>query len=87
MAVEEINAKGGVSGRQLRIVEFDDQFAAAKGVEAYQWLAGAQHVVAVVGYTGAGAFAAMEQLPRYSVPSSARASGPTVSPTWSARIR
>jgi branched-chain amino acid transport system substrate-binding protein len=68
MAVAEINAAGGVNGRPLRIVEFDDQFAAAKAVEGYQWLAGAQHVVAVVGFAGSGVFAAMEQQARYGVP-------------------
>ena len=68
MAVAEINAAGGVKGRQFRVVEFDDQFAAAKAVEGYQWLAGAKHVSAVVGFAGSGVFAAMEQLPRYGVP-------------------
>ena len=68
MAVAEINAAGGAKGRPLRVVEFDDQFAAAKAVEGYQWLAGSQHVAAVVGFAGSGVFAAMEQLARYGVP-------------------
>jgi branched-chain amino acid transport system substrate-binding protein len=68
MAVAEINAAGGVKGRQLRVVEFDDQFTAAKAVEGYQWLAGSQHVSAVVGFAGSGVFAAMEQLSRFGVP-------------------
>ena len=68
MAVREINASGGVNGRQLRIVEFDDQFAAAKDVEGYQWLAGSQKVAAVVGFAGGGVFAAMEQQAKFGVP-------------------
>lgn len=68
MAVAEINAAGGVNGRPLRIVEFDDQFSSPKAVEGYQWLAGSQHVAAVVGFAGSGVFAAMEQQARYGVP-------------------
>ena len=68
MAVAEINGAGGVNGRQLKVVEFNDEFSSAKAVEGYQYLAGSQRAVVVIGFAGTGVFAAMEQLSRYNVP-------------------
>jgi branched-chain amino acid transport system substrate-binding protein len=68
MAVDEINAAGGVGGRRLEIIEINDEFSPAKAVLAYQSLAGQQGVVAVVGFAGSGIFPVMEQLSRYGVP-------------------
>ncbi len=68
MAVAEINAKGGVRGRKIEVVEIDDEFSQDKAVRAYQTLAGSDHVVAVIGVAGSGIFPIMEQLSRYQVP-------------------
>ncbi|HWS70852.1 MAG TPA: ABC transporter substrate-binding protein, partial [Thermoanaerobaculia bacterium] len=68
MAVAEINAAGGVSGRKLEVVAVDDEFSQDKAVRAYQTLAGSDHVVAVIGVAGSGIFPIMEQLSRYRVP-------------------
>jgi branched-chain amino acid transport system substrate-binding protein len=68
MAVDEINAAGGVGGRQLEILEINDEFSPAKAVLAYQSLAGQQGAVAVIGFAGSGIFPVMEQLSRYGVP-------------------
>jgi branched-chain amino acid transport system substrate-binding protein len=68
MAVSEINASGGVGGRHLKVVEIDDQFSSEKATLAYQRLAGAEGVAAVIGLAGSGIFPVMEQLSRYGVP-------------------
>jgi branched-chain amino acid transport system substrate-binding protein len=68
MAVAEINASGGVRGRNLEIVAIDDEFSQDKAVRAYQTLAGSDHVVAVIGVAGSGIFPILEQLGRYRVP-------------------
>ena len=68
MAVEEINAAGGVAGRPLEIVEVDTEYSAEKALLGYQRLAGRDKVVAVFGVAGDGIFPIMEQLQRYRVP-------------------
>ncbi len=68
LAVEEINAAGGVSGRPLKVVEVNDEFSPAKATLAYQRLAGQDHAVAVLGFAGSDVFPVMEQLSRYGVP-------------------
>jgi branched-chain amino acid transport system substrate-binding protein len=68
LAVEEINAAGGVSGRPLKVVEVNDEFSPAKATLAYQSLAGQQHAVVVLGFAGSDIFPVMEQLSRYGVP-------------------
>lgn len=68
MAVEEINAAGGVDGRPLQVVEINDEYSAEKTVRGYQRLAGRDGVVAVLGVAGDGIFPIMEQLARYKVP-------------------
>jgi branched-chain amino acid transport system substrate-binding protein len=69
MAVAEINKAGGVGGRQLQVIEVNDEFSPQKATLAYQSLAGQDHVAAVVGFAGSGGiFQVMEQLSRYNVP-------------------
>lgn len=68
LAVEEINAAGGVAGRPLQVVEINDEYSAEKTVRGYQRLAGRDGVVAVLGVAGDGIFPIMEQLARYKVP-------------------
>jgi branched-chain amino acid transport system substrate-binding protein len=68
MAVEEINAAGGVNGHPLEVVEINDEYSAEKTVRGYQRLAGRDGVVAVLGVAGDGIFPIMEQLERYKIP-------------------
>jgi|ERR1700677_1374630 branched-chain amino acid transport system substrate-binding protein len=49
VAVEAINAKGGVRGRKLEVVIRDDEFDPVKTVTAYRDLIERQDVVALVG--------------------------------------
>jgi branched-chain amino acid transport system substrate-binding protein len=48
MAAEEINKAGGVNGRMIEIVDYDDHNSAAEGVRAFQRLAQQDKVVAVI---------------------------------------
>ncbi|WP_370663892.1 ABC transporter substrate-binding protein [Massilia forsythiae] len=50
LAVAEINTKGGVLGRQLQIVERDDEAKPERGVQIAQELINKEKVVATVGY-------------------------------------
>ncbi|MDR7438571.1 MAG: ABC transporter substrate-binding protein [Armatimonadota bacterium] len=50
LAVEEINAKGGVLGRPLQLITRDDKSSGEEGVKAFRELAG-MGVVAVVGHS------------------------------------
>jgi branched-chain amino acid transport system substrate-binding protein len=68
MAVEEINAAGGVGGQRLAAIEINDEYSPEKAVSGYQRLAGREGVVAVLGVAGDGIFPIMEQLERYRVP-------------------
>jgi branched-chain amino acid transport system substrate-binding protein len=68
MAVAEINQAGGVNGRQLEVVEIDDEYSSEKATQAYQRLAGRDQVAAVIGVASDGIFPIMEQLARYRVP-------------------
>jgi branched-chain amino acid transport system substrate-binding protein len=54
LAVAEINAKGGVLGRQLQIVERDDEAKNERGVQIAQELINKEKVVATVGYINTG---------------------------------
>ena len=68
MAVEEVNAGGGVDGRRLEVVEINDEYSPEKTVRGYQRLAGREGVAAVIGVAGDGIFPIMEQLERYKIP-------------------
>ena len=49
MAVADINANGGVNGRQLELHKYDDHFQAADAVRAFQRAVQEDHVVAMTG--------------------------------------
>jgi branched-chain amino acid transport system substrate-binding protein len=48
MAAEDINAKGGVDGRKIEIVTYDDHSSAAEGVRAFQRAVSQDKVHAVI---------------------------------------
>jgi branched-chain amino acid transport system substrate-binding protein len=54
LATAEINAKGGVLGRQLQLVERDDEAKPERGVQIAQELINKEKVVATVGYINTG---------------------------------
>ena len=54
LAVAEINAKGGVLGRQIQLVERDDEAKNERGVQIAQELINKEHVAATVGYINTG---------------------------------
>jgi branched-chain amino acid transport system substrate-binding protein len=54
MAVDEINAAGGVDGRKLRIEWGDDEGSESKAIEVAQRLRANAEVVAVVGHMNSG---------------------------------
>ena len=54
LAVAEINAHGGVLGRQLQLVERDDEAKNERGVQIAQELINKEHVVATVGFINTG---------------------------------
>jgi branched-chain amino acid transport system substrate-binding protein len=68
MAVDEINAAGGIDGRHFEVIEINTEYSPKKAVRGYQRLAGQDRVVAVLGVAGDGIFPIMEQLHRYKVP-------------------
>ena len=58
VAIDEINAAGGVDGRPLQMVAYDDHNSAADAVRAFQRAAGEDKVAAVIGsYTSEVALA------------------------------
>jgi len=54
LAVSEINAKGGVLGRQIELVERDDEAKNERGVQIAQELINKEKVVATVGFINTG---------------------------------
>src|SRR5487761_1892685 len=54
LAAAEINAKGGVLGRKIELVERDDQADNGRGVQVAQELINKEGVVATVGYINTG---------------------------------
>src|ERR1700704_3610761 len=54
LAIAEINAAGGVLGRQLVTVERDDEAKNERGVQIAQEFVNKEKVVAVVGYANTG---------------------------------
>ncbi|PRC94937.1 ABC transporter substrate-binding protein [Solimicrobium silvestre] len=54
LAVAEINAKGGVLGRQLQLVERDDEAKNERGVQIAQEMINKEKVVATVGFINTG---------------------------------
>ena len=49
MAADEINAAGGINGRKVEIIDYDDHNSATDAVRAFQRAATQDHVAAVVG--------------------------------------
>ena len=49
LAVEQINANGGVSGRRIVLIKYDNHASASDAVRAFQRAAQQDHVVAVTG--------------------------------------
>ncbi|CAN5179313.1 ABC transporter substrate-binding protein [soil metagenome] len=54
LAVAEINAKGGVLGRELQLIERDDEAKNERGVQVTQELINKEKVVATVGFINTG---------------------------------
>ena len=54
LATDEINKAGGVLGRQIQLVERDDEAKNERGAQIAQELINKEHVVAVVGYINTG---------------------------------
>ena len=54
LAVAEINAKGGVLGRQIQLIERDDEAKPERGVQIAQELINKEKVVATVGFINTG---------------------------------
>jgi branched-chain amino acid transport system substrate-binding protein len=54
LAVADINAKGGVLGRQLQLVERDDEAKNERGVQVAQELINKEKVVGTVGFINTG---------------------------------
>jgi branched-chain amino acid transport system substrate-binding protein len=54
LAASEINAKGGILGRQLELVERDDEAKNERGVQVSQELINKEKVVATLGYINTG---------------------------------
>ena len=61
LATEEINKAGGVLGRQIQLVERDDEAKNERGAQIAQELINKEHVVAVVGYINTGVGLASER--------------------------
>jgi len=49
LAADEINAAGGVDGRKIELVQYDDHSSSADAVRAFQRAANQDHVAAVIG--------------------------------------
>ena len=54
LAVTEINAKGGVMGRKIEMIERDDEAKNERGVQIAQELINKEKVIATVGYINSG---------------------------------
>jgi len=54
LAAQEINARGGVLGRQIQLVERDDEAKNERGVQIAQELINKERVAATVGYINTG---------------------------------
>ncbi len=69
IAADEINAKGGVDGRTIEIVAYDDHNSAADAVRAFQRAASQDHVNAVIAtYTSEVALALEPWAGRLKIP-------------------
>jgi branched-chain amino acid transport system substrate-binding protein len=80
MAIEEINAAGGINGHKVTYIAEDDEAVPAKSVSAITKLIEKDKVFAVIGPSGSGqVLATMEVAERYEVPEFApNASNPKI---------
>ena len=67
MAVDELNASGGIKGRKVKLVVEDDQHVTAKTVSAYSKLTTKDKAAAILMSTYGGYFAAAERAARDGV--------------------
>lgn len=54
LATTEINKKGGILGRQIELIERDDEAKNERGVQVAQELINKEHVIATLGYINTG---------------------------------
>jgi branched-chain amino acid transport system substrate-binding protein len=54
LAASEINAKGGILGRQIQLIERDDEGKNERGVQVTQELINKEKVIATLGFTNTG---------------------------------
>lgn len=54
MATQEINAQGGINGRQIRLIERDDRGQSDSGIKVAQELIVQQRVAATIGFVNSG---------------------------------
>lgn len=54
LAADEINKKGGILGRQIQLIERDDEAKNERGVQVSQELINKEHVIATLGYINTG---------------------------------
>src|SRR5262245_11782549 len=59
IAIDEINAKGGISGRKLVLISRDDEHNPVKTVAQYRELVEREKVVAIVGATNSASMLAV----------------------------
>ena len=80
MAADEINAKGGVDGRKIELVTYDDHSSSADAVRAFQRAVSEDKVVAVIGsYISEVVLAIEPWASRLKMPFIPRARPPTIS--------
>lgn len=80
LAVEEINARGGVRGRPLRVIERDDQGDGSRAAQIAADYLDNRSVVAVVGHVTSGAMMAAARIYDHGLPAIATsASSPDLS--------
>jgi branched-chain amino acid transport system substrate-binding protein len=58
-AMQEINSKGGISGRQLQFLMLDDAYAPPRSVENFRQLIAGESILALLSCTGTGNNAAL----------------------------
>jgi branched-chain amino acid transport system substrate-binding protein len=62
LAVEEINAAGGIGGRPLRVIERNDGGDGAKAAQIAQEFVSNPHIIAVVGHVNSGAMVSASRI-------------------------
>lgn len=65
----EVNAKGGIAGRKIKLVSYDDKFNPKLAIENTKKLLDEDKVFALFGYIGAGAIvASLPQITAHHIP-------------------